>query len=275
MQRAHTLRLLLVLAALCAGAAAGIALAGLNRALFLAVNDAGARWLPAALPSCLTLLGHGLAAVLLLGVFLERAPQVLAAGLAAAPIAGALSALGKRLAGEARPAAVLDPAGFHVQGPLLSGHNAFPSGHTITIFLVAAVVLLGTDATRARTPAFLLVLGVALLVGLSRILVGAHWPTDVLGGAALGILSGIAGDLLARRWPIAQKAGGRAVFAAVVLVCALVFASIDTGYPLARPVQWALVLLGVGCAARSLFLQGGAWARRRSARGTGLPPIEP
>jgi membrane-associated phospholipid phosphatase len=269
MPRALTLRLMLVLAAVFACAAAAIAATGFNRPLFDAVNAAGWRWLPRYLPSCLTLLGNGLAAVMLLALLLERAPQVMAAGLNAAPIAGALSALGKRLAAAPRPAAVMDPAGFHVQGPLLAGHNAFPSGHTITIFLVATVLLLGLEGPRARAPAVLAVLGVAVLVGLSRIMVGAHWPTDVLGGAVRGIASGLAGDALARRWPYWRHRVAGVAFALVVLGCALALAVLDSGYPLALPLQWSLAALGAIAAVRSLVRAARARARgRRDAHGT-------
>jgi len=248
MQRAPTLRLLLALAAVFLVAAALLAATGLNRPVFLALNGAGARWLPERLPSCLTLLGHGLAAVMLLALALPRAPQVLAAGLNAAPLAGAFSALGKRVAGSARPGAVLDPASFHVQGQLLSGHNAFPSGHTITIFLVATVLVLGLETMRKRWWPLAAVLGVAMLVGVSRVLVGAHWPSDALGGAALGILAGLAGDALARRWRYWCHPRTRAVYAVVVLACAAALATSDTGYPLAQPLQWLLALLGAGAA---------------------------
>jgi membrane-associated phospholipid phosphatase len=261
MQRAPTLRLLLALAAIFLLAAAAFAASGLNRTAFLAINDAGARWLPDFLPSCLTLLGHGLAAVMLLALVLPRAPQVLAAGLNAAPLAGILSAAGKRLAASARPGAVLDPAHIHVQGQLLSGHNAFPSGHSITIFLVATVLALGLESLRRRALALFAVLALAVLVGLSRILVGAHWPSDALGGAALGICAGLAGDALARRWTYWRRPGASVAYALVVLGCAAALAVADTGYPLARPLQWALAVLGAAAALYTLALQ---WRAARS-----------
>jgi membrane-associated phospholipid phosphatase len=261
MQRASTLRLLLALAVVCLLAAAALAGTGLDRTVFLALNDAGARWLPERLPSCLTLLGHGLAAVMLLALALPRAPQVLAAGLNAVPLAAAFSALGKRLAGAARPGAVLDPASFHVQGQLLSGHNAFPSGHSITVFLVATVLVLGLESFRTRWLPLAAVLGVAALAGVSRIVVGAHWPSDALGGAAFGIFAGLAGDALARRWPYWRGPWISAVYALVVLGCAAALVAADTGYPLAIPLQWLLAALGAGAALVTLALQ---W---RAARG--------
>jgi membrane-associated phospholipid phosphatase len=62
-----------------------------------------------------------------------------------------------------------------------SDYTSFPSGHTAVIFAVATVVSLVWR--RLAWPAF----AVAALVGLSRVLVGAHWPSDVLAGAWLGV----------------------------------------------------------------------------------------
>lgn len=57
---------------------------------------------------------------------------------------------------------------------------SFPSGHTMTAFAVCAnyaVLVPGTE---------LFFFPVALLIGLSRVFLGCHYPTDVLAGAALG-----------------------------------------------------------------------------------------
>lgn len=67
--------------------------------------------------------------------------------------------------------------------------SSFPSGHTATAFSVATA--LGILAGRKRK--WLLVDGAylwAVGVGLSRIYRGVHWPTDVAGGALLGITAG-------------------------------------------------------------------------------------
>jgi membrane-associated phospholipid phosphatase len=67
----------------------------------------------------------------------------------------------------------------------------FPSGHTALAFAVAAV-LHPLLPPRARWVVWLL----AGAVGLARMYVGVHWPMDVVGGAALGLLIGGAAGLL-------------------------------------------------------------------------------
>lgn len=66
---------------------------------------------------------------------------------------------------------------------------AFPSGHaanSMIVYLLLAMVLVeGHERRRvALAGAFLL----SLLIGSSRVFLGVHWPTDVLGGWAFGLL---------------------------------------------------------------------------------------
>ncbi|UXY31534.1 phosphatase PAP2 family protein [Streptomyces sp. HUAS TT20] len=61
---------------------------------------------------------------------------------------------------------------------------AFPSGHATTSALTAGLVILAIwiRAPRGRTPICLAVGCWAALVGLTRVFLGVHWFTDVLGG---------------------------------------------------------------------------------------------
>lgn len=89
----------------------------------------------------------------------------------------------KPAVGRARPAAALQ-----VGGPDVG--NAFPSGHatqTISFYGMLAVVLIVSYAPRRRWPLVIGAVLVTLLVGASRLYLGVHWLTDVLGGYALGL----------------------------------------------------------------------------------------
>lgn len=89
-------------------------------------------------------------------------------------------------------------------------HDAsFPSGHAATSF--AAATMLSLAFPRLRLPLVLL----AAAVAFSRVYVGVHYPLDVIGGAALGVLVAAALAVKAlrrpakgrRRQPPATRAG--------------------------------------------------------------------
>jgi membrane-associated phospholipid phosphatase len=69
--------------------------------------------------------------------------------------------------------------------------QSFPSGHTTTSaigFGLSAVLLaLALRPGALRSALTCLLLGVAALVGTSRVALGVHWPTDVLGGWCLAL----------------------------------------------------------------------------------------
>lgn len=107
-----------------------------------------------------------------------------ALGTAATVGAGLGAQLVKHLVGRPRPRMDLDPA--QLMGPTLdSDFHSFPSGHTATAFAAAAILA-------ARWPRLAwLFYGLALAVGLGRIVGGSHYPGDVIGGALLGLMVGL------------------------------------------------------------------------------------
>ena len=113
--------------------------------------------------------------------------------------------------GALRPPAVLAPDSFHVIGKALRA-GSFPSGHTTTIFTLAGVLALHFPG-RGHTASFAVL---ALLVGLSRCVVGVHWPLDVLGGAFGGWLSAAFGTLIAQRWPAGRRRLPQAFFGLIL-----------------------------------------------------------
>jgi membrane-associated phospholipid phosphatase len=64
---------------------------------------------------------------------------------------------------------------------------AFPSGHTTIAFALATAVAALLPARWRAVP-----FGLATGVAVARMYVGVHWPTDLVGGAALGIALGTA-----------------------------------------------------------------------------------
>jgi membrane-associated phospholipid phosphatase len=66
----------------------------------------------------------------------------------------------------------------------------YPSGHAFGAALVYGALAVGlpqlVSDTSSKRMIQVLALAMALLIGLSRVRLGVHWPTDVLGGLAFG-----------------------------------------------------------------------------------------
>lgn len=72
---------------------------------------------------------------------------------------------------------------------IYSHESSFPSGHTTTTFAVAIAFWLVVRRTEYAWVGWIGWIWAAL-VGLSRIYVGVHYPSDVLAGAILGVIVG-------------------------------------------------------------------------------------
>jgi undecaprenyl-diphosphatase len=63
--------------------------------------------------------------------------------------------------------------------------NGFPSDHATVVFALAGAVVL-----RRRLIGSLLI-GTGMALGLARVYVGIHWPSDILAAAVIGVLVGM------------------------------------------------------------------------------------
>jgi undecaprenyl-diphosphatase len=168
-----------------------------------------------------TLLAHGLAALLVNGL--------------------------KHLIGRPRPKFV-HSGDWQFTPSLVSGLDSFPSGHATASFAVATVMA-------KRFPVVgPLCLGVAVFVALSRVLRGAHFPTDVVGGAVLGVLSGSIASAPLKQWRASLLQGLRHA----ALGTSTLFALLWTLSHQAEEGIAAVLLIGLGVVATA----SGLWLRR-------------
>ncbi|NDY83766.1 phosphatase PAP2 family protein [Orrella sp. NBD-18] len=165
--------------------------------LFLRINQ-DARVVPDTVWVFLNLFGNGWFVFALTAPLLVLAPRLLVAGVIGGAITGALSRSIKLTLEMPRPASVLDPSTFHIIGKPLTSLS-MPSGHTLTAFSLATALYFSASPEK-RKP-FIWVFLIAIGAGLARIAVGAHWPADVMAGAAIGLFGGIIGAALAQRLP--------------------------------------------------------------------------
>jgi undecaprenyl-diphosphatase len=165
----------------------------LDRSVLLALRDPhdpsvpiGPSWLTDVARD-ITSLGGGAVLTLLtlaaVGFLLLNRQRSAALLVAAAVTGGALISLGLKI-GFDRPRPDLVPHAMAVY------YASFPSGHAMlasTTYLTLGALLAQVQSrTRVRIYLVSWALLLSILVGASRILLGVHWPTDVLAGWCLG-----------------------------------------------------------------------------------------
>ena len=115
---------------------------------------------------------------------------------------GLLAQVVKHLVGRARPRMMPAFGPYHFD--LLSmeaDFASFPSGHAATVFAMA--VALSLLMPRCRVPLFVF----AVLVAASRIVVEAHYASDVVAGGFLGVASALLVTWICAGWSMAFDRG--------------------------------------------------------------------
>lgn len=240
------------------GAAADIS--GLSRELMQAVHGGQALWHDAW--AALTLLGFGWPLLILAAVFAGARGTQASVLLKAALLAMVLAQMPKSLLHRPRPALVLDPAELSIVGDAVLHTASMPSGHALAAFALVAAAWCGCRGHTGGPWSWRQRLGwgsawgLASAVAWSRVAVGAHWPSDVLVGAGLGLWAGVLAWRWEMRWPWGawfESHRGRWAVPAFLAMSALAWGLTRTGYPSAAWLQAALVVLALIAACRQLW----------------------
>lgn len=212
---------------------------GTNEAWFARINGWSTRTGPEPW-SELTTFGDALVLLALALPVLWGRPRWAWALVAAAILTAAVTHTLKPWLDLPRPAAVLGADEITIIGPELRS-KAMPSGHSAAAFTVAGVLVPAMRKRGLRS----LVLMMAVLAGVTRVVVGAHWPTDVLVGALIGWMSGAVALRLVeeRKWTDAWPA--RSALAITLAGCAVALLFTRTGYPGTYPVQVVVALFSL------------------------------
>lgn len=232
-------RWLLVVMGLALALGAGLLLTGGYHAGFHAVNGL-ARQLPGWVWESLTFMGDTLFALVLFLISARRWPRLLWAAVVAALIGTVFAQVLKDLLSMDRPPGVLLSGTFELIGPD-HRHSSFPSGHTLTAFTLAGLWLFELRNRYARLGLLIL----AAVVGMSRVVVGVHWPVDVVFGAFGGCLSAWLGWRLAARWRWGMGCMAHLAAVLVFSAAAVLLLAHDGGYPQARWLAQGLAVLGL------------------------------
>lgn len=205
----------------------------------------------------MSLMGDTLPAVVLLLPLVWRKPELVWVAVLAGIVATLIVHDIKPAMNLMRPAGVYPDNLLHIIGHTLHS-KSFPSGHATTVLVTAGVFAL---ALRLPWWGMLLAVGLALIPMLSRVVVGAHWPQDILAGALIGWLAAGLGMRLLRCFPLNIR-WGRPILALILIICAVLTVTFDGGYPEGRWVVIPLLLWAFGGSAWVLW---GMWRERSAA----------
>ena len=113
--------------------------------------------------------------------------------------------LGGRIAVELLKLAIDRPRPHFSPHPVEIFSLSFPSGHSANSMITFLALALIAVPNRFRAAAIATAVAASALIGSTRPFLGVHWPSDVIGGWAFGIVWVVVGVELTRRWRAAAK----------------------------------------------------------------------
>ncbi|MFV7771209.1 phosphatase PAP2 family protein [Shewanella marisflavi] len=212
----------------------------INLSLFQFFNGIAA-FAPVDLLLLITDLGNGVTLGVITLCCLVKRPELLVRVIIASVLSLILVPLLKQTFDAPRPAALLET--LNIVGEIRLTHS-FPSGHTATAFLFAGTLFFAYKQTQIK----LLAISFAALIGLSRIVVGAHWPEDVVMGAFVGLFCAYA----AAHYPEISLSQRHKALILSFLWCVLVVSELDKSFD--KEVTWSILTLRWGLLSTAAIL---------------------
>lgn len=271
---------LLVLAVLLMAAGAIVQLTGLNTPWMLHAHAEARGAFASVFWSSATIVGLGWSAVILVLAADRRDGRVTALLVPTFVLTGILTHVPKALLASPRPAGTAISPHLHIIGDAFRGSVSMPSGHSVAAGAMAALLCVALPRSRALVGGALLLV-VGALIAWSRVMVGAHWPADVLVGSGVGLLSvglviaaalgRVHGTYQRFTARIASRNGQRCV-AALEVVAAVGLLKERTGYPDGKAMVILLALIAIASAAWRWHASG---ALRQVQAEESPAPVEP
>ena len=186
-----------------------------NQSLFFTINNFS-QYTGTVFWQHMTLAGDVLTLLMLIMIFIGRHAKLLWSLFTAALVCGVVVQSMKWGIQNPRPTALLDAGSYTLIGPALSSTYSLPSGHTASATVIFTVIALYMRAPLIWIAAVLLFIG----AGMSRIVLGVHWPLDVLSGIGVGWISAFIGIRWSQIWFWGLRPSGMKIISLLLLTSA-------------------------------------------------------
>lgn len=197
---------------------------GNNQGLFLLINNLSTT-INVGVWSHITAYGDAAIVVCLILPFFGRRPEIVLAVIIASLLGGLTTHFLKDLFEISRPPGVFDIESIHVHGPVHTG-DSFPSGHSLTAWVMVSILF-----TYFKTKWKTVLLILAVLVSLSRLALGVHWPQDVLAGMVIGWVLGQLSVYLTGHWQYGLTRLPQKIFGLILIADAVALFWYHNGHP--------------------------------------------